>query len=686
MSQSISDPVIRNTSGNLPISAVLQRHVSRRTVMQGALAAALTAFAGAAPASRASRLMHGQASAPVALGFASLPASMSDACVVPPGYRATMLGAWGTPLTERAAPWRSDGGNSSDDLLYATGMHHDGMHYFPLHGSSSDGLLVVNHEYIDEAALHPNGPTRRNGKRPAEEVRKEINAHGVSVMHIRLQPGAHWNVVPNSRYNRRFTSATPMTLSGPLAGTHWVRTPFSPDGKTVRGTNNNCGNGTTPWGTYLTAEENWAMCFVNRGKMPTHQQRVGVATKAGRYQWESAAGDDSERDGEFARFDVTAYGVDARSDWRNEVNGFGYLVEIDPYDPTSRAVKRTAMGRFAHEAAACGKPVAGQPLAFYSGDDARFEYVYRFVSDAPWDPQDAVPADGKRIAIGHKYLDRGTLYVARFDADGSGQWLPLTPAARTQDGRTLGAVFGSLDAILIHTREAADLLGATPMDRPEWTAVHPEHGDVYLTLTNNNRRSADAGATTGVNAANPRPDNLSGHIVRWHDDPFSDRFDWGVFLFGSPADEDTATNLSGLTVHNQLASPDGIAFDARGILWIQTDNGIDGGRNNAVAKTINDQMLAVVPAALATRTDRSAPAINASNQADLRRFFVGPNEAEITGFAYTPDHCTLFLNIQHPANWPAYGTTDATVAPAGSVRPRSATVAIQKEDGTPVGV
>jgi len=681
MSQHISDPVIRNASGNTPFSAILQRQLSRRTVMGGALASAVTLFAGAGRAASTSGIEHASTQA---LGFASLPASMTDACVVPPGYRATVLGAWGTPLSEQAAPWRSDGGNSSSDLLHATGMHHDGMHYFPLDGSSREGLLVVNHEYIDEAALHPDGPTLVDGKRPAEEVRKEINAHGVSVMHIRsAKPGGRWDVVLNSRYNRRFTSATTMTLAGPVAGSRWVRTPFAPDGQAVRGTNNNCGNGTTPWGTYLSAEENWAMCFVNRGEQPLHQARVGVAAQAGRYQWETAAGDASEVAGEFARFDVTEHGTDALSDWRNEVNGFGYLVEIDPYDPASRAVKRTAMGRFAHEAAACGKPVAGEPLAFYSGDDARFEYVYRYVSDALWDPRDAKPADGNHLAVGHKYLDHGTLYVARFDADGSGEWLALTPPTRTQDGRMLGEVFGDLAAILIHTRAAADLLGATPMDRPEWTAVHPQNGDVYLTLTNNNRR-------TETNAANPRANNVSGHIVRWHDEPGSHRFVWDVFVFGSPAEADAATNRSALTAANQFASPDGIAFDERGILWIQTDNGIDDGRNNAVAKAINDQMLAVVPQALSARTERridpALPAINSANQADLRRFFIAPNEAEITGFAYTPDHCTLFLNIQHPANWPASGTTDATVASAQAVRPRSATVAIQKHDGTPVGV
>jgi len=262
----------------------------------------------------------------------------------------------------------------------------------------------------------------------------------------------------------------------------------------------------------------------------------------------------------------------------------------------------------------------------------------------------------------------------------------LTPEAKAQDGRTLGELFGSLDAILIHTRAAADALGATPMDRPEWTAVHPQNGDVYVTLTNNNRRTADAQDAKGVNAANPRADNVNGHIVRWHDVAASNRFAWDIFAFGVPAAANANTNRSGLTAANDFASPDGIAFDDRGILWVLTDNGIDGGRNNDVARGINDQVLAVIPSALKDREQTRTPAINASNQAELRRFFIGPNEAEMTGFAYTPDHRTLFFNIQHPVNWPAYGTVDATQAPAAPVRPRSATVVVQKADGSPVGV
>lgn len=698
MSKSISDKTVRNPGKNTPFSEILARSMSRRTVMRGGLAAAFAtmtslglagcnssddddAETGQAPGTPDTPDTPTQPAAPPAalkLGFESLPNSMTDGCVVPSGYVAHVFAPWGTPLNDNAQPWDQNGNNSSNDLLNAMGMHHDGMHYFPIEGSSTEGLLALNHEYVDVQALHPNGPTRIAGRRPAEEVRKEINAHGVAIVHVRRENG-RWTIVNNSRYNRRFTSATAMKLAGPVGGTDWVKTPFSPNGTQVRGTNNNCGNGYTPWGTYITAEENWAACFVNKRTRPAHQRRVGVPSSTGRYRWETAAGDASEVLGEFARFNVTATGADATQDWRNEVNGFGYLVEIDPYDPSSIATKRTSMGRFAHEGCTYSKPEAGKPLAFYSGDDSRFEYIYRFVSDAVWDPKDAERTD--RLAVGAKYLDKGTLYVARFNDDGTGEWLALTGTATGDGGRTLADEFGSLDAILINTRGAADFVGATPMDRPEWTATHPANGDIYVTLTNNSSRDADS----GTNGPNPRLNNRNGHIVRWHDEAGSTKFKWDIFVFGSEAGADADTNRSGLTEQNQLASPDGLSFDSRGILWIQTDNGIDGGRNNNVARATNDQMLAVIPGALADSSG-TGPAINASNQASLRRFFVGPNEAEITGFAFTPDYTSIFLNVQHPGNWPAYGTDDATVATTTAVRPRSSTVVIQRVDGGPIGV
>lgn len=685
MSKQITDKVVRNLSENTPFSEILERNLSRRAVMRGGLSVALASMVGlgltACGSDNDDHANGGEGSEGgngLKLGFESLPPAMTDACLVPAGYTAHVLGAWGTPLSSKAQPWDKDGHNTSEDLLHSTGMHHDGMHYFPLSDANNEGLLVVNHEYIDENALHPNGQTwDLDGKRPAEEVRKEINAHGVAVMHIRKGANGQWDIVKDSDYNRRFTSATPMKLAGPVAGTDWVKTPFSTDGTQVRGTNNNCGNGYTPWGTYLTAEENWAFIFANTGTLPAHQERLGVQ-KRGRYQWETAAGDATELNGEFARFNITETGASALDDWRNEINGFGYMVEIDPYDPSSVATKRTALGRFAHEGCSYSKLEAGKPIAWYSGDDSRFEYLYRFVSKEVWDPADANRKD--RLAVGDKYLNEGTLYVAKFNEDGQGEWLPLTLTSPGKNGGTLGDLYRSLDEVIINTRAAADFVGATPMDRPEWTVTHPTTGDVYLTLTNNNRRTDKQ-----RDPANPRANNVNGHIIRWHDDSASNRFEWDIFVFGSDAQADANTNLSGLTELNQLASPDGLGFDDRGILWIQTDNGIDGGRNNDVARAVNDQMLAVIPGAMADHTG-DGPVINANNQDQLRRFFIGPNEAEITGFARTPDNTTFFINVQHPVNWPAYGTQDASVEAPGKVRPRSSTVVIRREDGGAIGV
>ncbi|HTO18268.1 MAG TPA: PhoX family phosphatase [Pseudomonas sp.] len=681
MSRETGDNLQRNLSPNEPMGAVMDRYLSRRSVLRGSLGAAIAMMAGVGlsgcldkdgrPRPPRPQPQPTQPD-PLRLGFDSIPGSRTDACVVPPGYSAYVLAPWGTPLNSAARAWQADGGNSADDQANAVGMHHDGMHFFPLNGSSEDGLLVVNYEYIDQKALHPNGPTRdADGRRPAEEVRKEINAHGVGVLRIR-KVGGRWQVMDNDPLNRRFTTASVMDLSGPLRGSAHVQTRFSPDGTVTRGTNNNCGNGFTPWGTYLACEENWPNVFINRDAgLPEDQRRIGISTARTSYAWETAAGDASEVDEEFARFDITPRGASARDDYRNEASTYGYIVEIDPHDPTTRAVKRTALGRFRHEGCWPAKAQAGQPVVFYSGDDAQNEYLYKFVSAALWDPADANPLD--RLATGAKYMDRGTLYVARFNDDGGGVWLPLTPDSLTPEGIPLSALFGDLAGILLNTRGAADALGATPMDRPEWTAVNPLNGDVYLTLTNNSSR-------TEPNAANPRTQNRHGHIIRWHDSADQRGFRWDIFVFGAHAAADPSLNRSGLTDLNQFASPDGLVFDSRGVLWIQTDNG-----EKTLTDYTNDQMLAVIPANLIDPQGREVP-VNVQNQGELRRFFVGPNGCEVTGLAFTPDNRTMFVNIQHPGNWP-YSDDATQVTPAGSkVRPRAATVVIQRIDGGELAV
>ncbi len=680
MSRDSGDNLDRNRSGNAPMTSVMDLYLSRRSVMRGSLGAAIAMIAGGGlagcfdsnPGKDDGATSPGPQPSQLSLGFQSIPGSRTDACTLASGYSAYVLAPWGTPLNSAGNAWKEDGSNSAADQANAMGMHHDGMHFFPIEGSSEEGLLAINFEYIDQQALHPAGPTLdASGKRPAEEVRKEINAHGAGVVRLKKLDG-RWQVVDNDPLNRRFTTASQMDISGPLRGSDHVKTRFSPDGTRCRGTNNNCGNGYTPWGTYLTCEENWPGIFVNKGTLPADQSRIGVVTSSGLYKWESAAGDSSEVDDEFTRFDVTPRGESATDDYRNEASTFGYIVEIDPFDASTRATKRTALGRLRHEGCCPGLAVAGKPLVWYMGDDSNNEYLYKFVSDAVWDPADANSRD--RLATGAKYLDHGKLYVARFDADGTGVWLLLDVAGKTAAGGTLGALYGDLPGIIVNTRGAADAVGATPMDRPEWTAVNPLNGDAYLTLTNNIVRSADK-----ADAANPRGPNLHGHIIRWHDSDDQLSFAWDIFVYGANAGGGAEVNRSGLSELNQFASPDGMSFDSRGVLWFETDNG-----EKSVADYTNDQLLAVIPSQLVDANGRQVP-VNGQNQVDLRRFFVGPNGCEMTGITFTPDNKTLFINVQHPANWPyTDNATDST--PTGTqVRPRAATVVIQRDDGGEIG-
>lgn len=674
MSKFTTSDTVYNTSENQPFSSVLEKNLSRRTVMRGGLGTAIALLSGltltGCDDDNDSSPIDDDTLQGIALAFESISGSRTDGCVVAAGYTASVLAPWGTPLNDSATEWKSDGSNTFDDQLNSMGMHHDGMHYFPINGSSADGLLVVNHEYIDQRALHPAGPTTgADGKRPVDEVRKEINAHGVAVVRIKRIDGK-WQVIKNDPLNRRFTADSIMDIAGPVAATDYLVTPFSMNGTQTRGTNNNCGNGYTPWGTYLTCEENWPGYFRNDGVRTADQERLGNFGASTRYGWDTVAGDATEVDDEFTRWDVTVKAADATGDYRNEANGFGYIVEIDPYNANTRAIKRSAIGRFRHEGCWPGKLEAGKPVVFYSGDDARFEYIYKFVSRAVWDPADANPSD--RLATGGKYMNEGTLYVARFNEDGTGVWLPLTEDSITNDGRTLGAVYGNLANIIINTRGAADLLGATPMDRPEWCAVSPVNGEVYFTLTNNTRR-------TEANAANPRIDNAYGHIIRWREADDLSGFEWDIFVFGSNDSAGPDVNLSGLTDLNEFASPDGLGFDNRGVLWIQTDNGSD------VADDTNDQVLAVVPTNVVDGEGKPT-VINAETQEQLKRFFVGPNGCEVTGLAFSPDNTSMFVNIQHPGNWP-YSDDATEVTPAGTtLRPRASTVVIQKVDGGPIGV
>ena len=474
----------------------------------------------------------------------------------------------------------------------------------------------------------------------------------------------------------------------------------------------------------MTGEENWTGYFyrapndnaLRTAKVNTALARYGrsvTATSgaASRYGWETSGAADK-----YARWNTSVTGASAADDYRNEINGQGYVVEIDPYNATSVIKKRTALGRMAHESAAFSKPVVGKPVAVYMGDDAQNEYIYKFVSTATWLASDAAATD--RVAVGDKYLDSGKLYVARFNPDGSGVWLELSLANATVATYATYA-FADAGDVSMHSRIAADAVGATKMDRPEWCGVSPVTGEIYFTLTNNSsRRVVPAAGQTAVDPANPRAysdirgaattqqGNVNGHIVRLRDtgnDPAAVTFAWDVYLFGAESgSSQTLVSLSGLTSDQDFSSPDGLVFaPSTGLCWIQTDDG-------AFTDATNCMMLAGLPGQVgdggamtldygggATVTTRMGKKPTAST---LKRFFVGPVDQEITGLCETPDGKTIFINVQHPGE----GTSTTVIADptrftshcpgnagygagGASARPRSATVMITKNDGGRIG-
>jgi hypothetical protein len=628
------DDVSSNSSGNRPFRDVVAARMSRRGVMRGGAVVAAAGFlagaglAGGAPAPaeahRRRRL----------LGFTPVPASTADELTVPEGYTADVLIPWGTPIRSDGPAWRKDASNTAAEQAEQIGMHHDGMHFFPLgKGPKGNrrGLLVLNHEYNDRILLYPDG----DAEITQEKVAKALAAHGVSVVQIEQVRGK-WRLV-DSPFNRRVTGSTPVTFSGPVSAKH----PALQANHPPMGTLNNCSHGATPWGTYLACEENWNGYFGTEDASwePTPEQaRYGINASGFGYRWHLAD----------PRFDVAVN--------PNELNRFGWMTEIDPMRPHAKPVKRTALGRTKHEGATFTE--SRGRVVVYAGDDQDGDYVYKFVGSGSWRAQ---------RAMGRSPLDHGTLYVARFDDDGTGRWLPLKHGAGPL---TTANGWPDQADVLLRTREAADAVGATPLDRPEWIAVHPKSKDVYATLTNG----------TGWDAAvNPRTPNPYGHIIRWTEkrgDNTATSFAWDIFVLAGDPAYDPQVELDD---SNIFGSPDGLWFDPDGRLWIQTDisNSSQNLPERGYDNIANNQMLAADP-----RTG------------EIRRFLVGPRGCEVTGVITTPDQRTMFVNIQHPgesttawgaptpedpravSNWPDFD-------PDG--RPRAATVVIRKRDGGVIG-
>ena len=714
------DDLDNNQSANPSMHDVLGARLHRRHVLKGGVGAMAMASLGTLGLTACAT--GPGASNEAVLGFKAVGKAVTDRVTVPEGYTATVIYATGDSIDPAVTEYKNDG--TDGNFARRSGDHHDGIHFFgltaagmPSTTSNERALLVINHENISGTAsfLHPAGQTANSGTgpRPEGESLKEIEAHGVSIIELAKASGK-FGMVKASGFNRRITAATPMAIAGPARGSAFVKTKYSTNGTQARGTINNCGHGYTPWGTYLTAEENWAGYFTRGTDAAVRSQKDNSALlrngirpgRTGANRWTTTVAADTSSTA-FSRWDCTAASAqpaDGTGDFRNEANTFGYIVEIDPYNASSTPAKRTALGRRANEGAWPSLAIAGRPLAFYMGCDSRGEYVYKFVSKKLWTAADANRAD--RMSVGAEYMDEGTIYAARFNADGTGTWVKLdmsnpdvAAGVPVSAQNPAGYKFDGQADICVNTRLAADAAKATRMDRPEWTAVNPKNGEIYITMTEN----PDRGNTTtvsnnnfmnpDVDAANPRywldpkgissqnaapvaaqKGNVNGHIMRIreaNDNAGAESFKWDIFLFGSQAVADSGidnvnwqqnVNLSRLSPMNDLSKPDGCWFSkASGVLWIQTDD-------NTFTDQSNAMLLAAVPGnygdgGARTVVNKANGSPNAAVTADktvttfagkpmtdttFKRFLTAPVGAEVTGLTESPDGRALFINIQHP--------------------------------------
>lgn len=687
------DDRAHNPTANRHFHDVLEVNLRRRQVLKGGLALAAVGFFGvpglgglrqAKAADIPSRPGFG------GIGFDGIPANnraldanLVDDVRLPPGYSYHVLYAWGDPIgAVGKAPgqpaWKDDASNTALEQTFQSGDHHDGMHFFPRSDSTgnSRGILCVNHEYTDQLLIFPDGMAPWT----LEKVRKAQHAHGVSVVELWVNPRTgQWEVKRPSPFARRIHANTPMQITGPAAGHALMKTAADPTGTRVLGTLNNCANGYTPWGTYLTCEENWNGYFSNetgnvvgvsedqKADILAGQSRYGVVQGGFGYRWH-------EHDERF-RADLNP----------NEPHRFGYVVEIDPQTPRGMPKKRTALGRIKHENAEHVVADNGK-VVVYMGDDERNEYIYKFITTGTYNQTN------RRANL--DLLDSGTLYVAKFNADGTGEWIELSPSNPMLSGWTQAE-------ICINTRQAADAVGATIMDRPEWISANTaEPSSVYCTLTNNSNRgrtpasvnnpdgtTAAGSARPPVDNANPRGGNADntgpvpvptgntyGHIIRWDedgDDNTALTFAWDIFVL---AGDSTRINprLTGNVNGDDFNSPDGLWFDPAGRLWIQTDATTSSSSYNVGGVNENigtNQMLCADP-----------------QSGEIRRFLTGPRGCEVTGVTATPDMKTMFVNLQHPGEG---GTTANPTAvsnwPDRGPRPRSATIVITRDDGGVIG-
>ncbi len=641
-----SEDLGRNTSTETPIAALIARRLSRREAMARVVgAAASVAFADQLLAS-AANVAEAQPAGPSTLTFPELAHQYGERDAVAEGYEIQTVIRWGDPIIDGAPAFDPRNVTAAGQALQF-GYNNDYLDFFPLpQGSSASdrGLLVVNHEYTNTNLMFPGlgSGTAARGRVTKAQAEAELAAHGASVVEIRRVNG-RWEYVRDSRFNRRITGESEMVIAGPAAGHDKMKVSYDPTGTRVRGMLNNCAGGNTPWGTVLTAEENFNGYFGGDPEKTPHAasfRRYGVSAESW-YGWVN----------HIDRFNVEKE--------PNEPYRFGWVVEFDPYDPASVPVKRTALGRFKHEG--CHHVVNRDGrVVIYMGDDERFDYVYKFVTARAWNPNDR--------AANRTLLDEGTLHVAQFHDDGRVVWLPLVHG---QGPLTAENGFASQADVLLETRRAADLLKATPMDRPEDVEPNRTNGRVYVMLTNNTRRTQ-----AQVDRANPRAANAHGHVIEIippgagtaNVDHAATEARWEIFLVaGKPGIDQAARYHRATSANGWLSCPDNCAFDAKGRIWIATDG---------------------APEAAGVADGVYAADVAGTGRALTRLFYQAPRGAEVCGPLFTPDDTTLFLAIQHPGEergstfeqpttrWPDF---------AEGMPPRPSVIAIVKKGGGVVG-
>jgi len=615
--------------------------LSRRGFISAGALCGAAMFLGGGLLSRSALAAGVSAANSQLMGFDSINAATTDTISLPPGYRSSVLISWGQPLQADGPAFDPSGNGTASAQEVQFGDNNDGMSLFAFADDPNRALMAINNEYTNYRYLFPHGGSPAS----AEEVHKAQATEGVSVIEIQRK-GDGWQFVQGSPFNRRIHANTPIRLSGPAAGHELLRTRADATGTRALGTFQNCANGKTPWGTYLTCEENFTDCFGSSDPKQTFdaaQKRYGVVAASKDINWHPHD----------PRFDMALN--------PNELNRHGWVVEIDPFDPLSTPVKRTALGRFKHENAALAETGDGRAVV-YMGDDERGEFIYKFISRDKINHQN--PKDNRDL------LDHGTLYVARFDGGdnnpdrpkGHGQWIELTHG---KNGVDASNGFANQAQVLIQARMAASTVGASRMDRPEWIVVSPTDGQVYCTLTNNAKRGEEG---QPVGGPNPREKNVYGQILRWkarNGDHGADTFDWDLFVVaGNPAvhGKEPKGGSANINPQNMFNSPDGLGVDDAGRLWILTDG--DASNTGDFAGMGNNQMLCADPVS-----------------GEIRRFMVGPVGCEVTGISFSPDHKTLFVGIQHPGE--NGGSTFPEHLPNG--KPRSSVMAISREDGGIVG-